>query len=47
MDFILQNWEYILIGILCIDKAVAMSSSSWDDLVWSACKKAIFKIVGK
>ena len=47
MDFILSNWEYILIGILAIDKAVALSPSEWDDLVWTAAKKAIFKIMGK
>ena len=47
MDFILNNWEYILIGILAIDKAVALSPSEWDDLIWTAAKKAIFKIIGK
>ena len=47
MDFIFNNWEYILIGILAIDKAVALSPSEWDDLVWTAAKKAIFKIIGK
>tara|TARA_Y100000310_G_scaffold324273_1_gene385950 strand:- start:30 stop:173 length:144 start_codon:yes stop_codon:yes gene_type:complete len=47
MDFILSNWEYILIGILAIDKAVALSPSEWDDLIWTSVKKAIFKIAGK
>ena len=47
MDFIFNNWEYILIGILAIDKAVALSPSEWDDLIWTAAKKAIFKIIGK
>ena len=47
MDFIFSNWEYILIGILAIDKAVALSPSEWDDLIWTAAKKAIFKIIGK
>ena len=47
MDFILSNWQYILIGILAIDKAVALSPSEWDDLIWTAAKKAIFKIIGK
>ena len=51
MDFIIQtviqNWEYILIGILAIDKAVALSPSKWDDLIWTSIKKAIFKVVGK
>ena len=47
MDIILANWEYILIGILAIDKAVALSPSTWDDLIWTSIKKSIFKIVGK
>ena len=47
MDMILANWEYALIGILCIDKVVALSPSTWDDLIWTSIKKSIFKIVGK
>ena len=47
MDFLLNNWEYILIGILAMDKAVALSPSEWDDLIWTSVKKAIFKIAGK
>ena len=47
MDLILSNWEYILIGILAIDKVVALSPSEWDDLIWTSIKKAIFKAVGK
>ena len=47
MDFITSNWEYVLICILAIDKAVALSPSEWDDLIWTSVKKAIFKIAGK
>ena len=47
MDIILANWEYVLIGILAIDKAVALSPSTWDDLIWTSIKKSIFKIAGK
>ena len=47
MDLILANWEYILIGILSIDKIVALTPSTWDDLIWTSIKKAIFKVVGK
>ena len=47
MDFILSNWEYIVIGILAIDKVVALSPTEWDDLVWTSIKKAIYKIVWK
>ena len=47
MEFVLANLEYILIGILSIDKIVALTPSTWDDLIWTSIKKAIFKVVGK
>ena len=47
MDFIVNNWEYVLIVVLAVDKAVALSPSDWDDLVWTAVKKAFYKVAGK
>ena len=47
MLWISANWEYILIGILCIDKLVALSPTEWDDLIWTSIKKAIYKVAGK
>ena len=47
MELIIANWEYFLIGILAIDKIVALTPSTWDDLIWTSIKKSIFKIVGK
>ena len=47
MDFISANWEYIVIGIFAIDKAIALCPSKWDDLIWTALKKVIYKAVGK
>tara|TARA_R110000823_G_scaffold188677_1_gene320651 strand:+ start:48 stop:197 length:150 start_codon:yes stop_codon:yes gene_type:complete len=47
MELIVENWEYALIIILSIDKAVALSPSTWDDLIWSSIKKAIYKATGK
>ena len=47
MEVIINNWEYILIGILTIDKVVALTPSTWDDLIWTSIKKAIYKAVGK
>jgi hypothetical protein len=46
-EFISTNWEYIVIGILAIDKAVALSPTEWDDLLWTSIKKAVYKIAGK
>ena len=47
MIWISANWEYMLIAILCIDKAVALSPTKWDDLIWTSIKKALYKVVGK
>ena len=47
MEIILDNWEYILIGILAIDKVVALSPTEWDDIICTSIRKSIFKIVGK
>ena len=47
VEIIVQNWEYVVIGILAIDKAVALSPSTWDDLLWTSVKKSIYKIAGK
>ena len=47
MDFIMEHWAYVTIVILCIDKAVALSPSKMDDLLWTVVKKAFKKAAGK
>ena len=47
IELLTQNWEYVLIGILAIGKAVALSPTEWDDLIWTSIKKSIYKMVGK
>ena len=47
VELLSANWEYVVIGILAIDKAVALSPTEWDDLIWTSIKKAIYKAVGK
>tara|TARA_R110002020_G_scaffold440454_1_gene651102 strand:+ start:261 stop:419 length:159 start_codon:yes stop_codon:yes gene_type:complete len=47
VEIIVQNWEYVIIAILAIDKAVALSPSKWDDLLWTSVKKAIYKLAGR
>ena len=41
MDFVMSNWEYVAIGILVVDKVVAMSPSKMDDLLWASVKKVL------
>ena len=47
LELLSNNWSYAVIAILAIDKAVALSPSKWDDLIWTVAKKAIRKAVGK
>ena len=47
VEVLSANWEYALIGILCIDKVVALSPTEWDDLIWTSIKKSIYKLTGK
>ena len=47
IEVLSSNWEYVVIGILAIDKAVALSPTEWDDLIWTSIKKSIYKVVGK
>ena len=47
MDFLSTYWEYIIICFLLVDKAVALSPSKMDDLIWTMCKKMLKKAAGK
>ena len=44
MDFVMQNWEYVAIGVLVVDKVVAMSPSKMDDLLWASVKKVLMGV---
>ena len=39
MELLSNNWEYVLIAVMMIDKVVALSPSKMDDLVWTSVKK--------
>ena len=41
MEFISDNWEWVALGILVVDKMVAMSPSKMDDLLWSSMKRIL------
>jgi hypothetical protein len=47
MSFLMDNWEYILICLMAVDKMVALSPSQWDDLIWTSIKKMVYKVAGK
>lgn len=46
-QWLVDNWEIAVIGVLAVDKLVALSPSTWDDLLWTSVKKAVFKLAGK
>ena len=41
MDILENNWEYVAIGILVIDKFVGLSPSKMDDLLLASVKKVL------
>ena len=45
--FLADNWEYVALAILVIDKAVALSTMKADDMIWTSIKKAVMKLAGK
>ena len=47
MEWIVANWEYVLIGLMAVDKVVALSPTERDDLIWTSVKKSIVKVTGK
>ena len=47
MQFLISNWEYVLIVVLAIDKIVALPPNTWDDLIWTSVKNTIMKVVKK
>jgi len=47
MEFLSNYWEYITICFLLVDKAVALSPSKMDDLIWTMIKKMLKKAAGK
>jgi len=44
MDALMDNWQIVTIGILVLDKVVALSPSKMDDLIWSSIKKMLLGI---
>ena len=48
MSFLTTNWEWILLGLYVVEKAIKLSPSKKDDLVWDMVLKPIVeKIRGK
>ena len=40
-EFITSNWEWFLLGLYVLEKAIKLSPSKKDDLVWDMVLKPI------
>ena len=47
MDFLTNNWEWILIGFMVLEKLVKLSPTKYDDIlldiVWKSMKNMVKK----
>ena len=41
LSFITSNWEWFLLGLYVLEKAIKLSPSKKDDLVWDMVLKPI------
>jgi len=46
MEFLIQNWEWILLGFVVLEKIVKMSPAKWDDILVDGIKEMLIKLKG-
>ena len=47
-SFLTSNWEWFLLGLYVLEKAIKLSQSKKDDLIWDmVLKPIVYKIKGK
>ena len=42
LEFITTNWEWFLLGLYVLEKAILLSPSKKDDMVWDMILRPIF-----
>ena len=47
IELITANWEYFLLGLYIVEKAIKLSPSKKDDLVWDMVLKPIVDKIKK
>ena len=47
MDFLTNNWEWLLIGFMVAEKLVKMSPTQYDDIILDIVWNNLKKLVGK
>ena len=46
MEFLIQNWEWILLGFVVLEKIVKVSPARWDDILVDGIKDMLTKFKG-
>ena len=47
-EWLINNWEYALVGFYALEKIVLLSPTKYDDMLWSMFVKPMFnKLSGK
>ena len=47
LEFITANWEWFLLGLFVVEKAIKLSPTPKDDLVWDMILKPIVDAIKK
>jgi len=46
MEFLIDNWEWILVGFYVLEKLVKVSPAKWDDILVDGIKEMLTKLKG-
>ena len=47
IEFLSENWQYILVGFYVAEKIVKMTHTKYDDIILEVVMGAIYKLMGK
>ena len=47
MEFLIKNWEYVLLAFYVLEKIVKITPCTWDDILVDGVKSVITKLVKK
>ncbi len=47
MDFLANNWEWVLLGFMILEKLVKLSPTQYDDIVLDVVWNNLKKLAGK
>jgi len=47
MDFLIENWERVLVGFMIAEKVVKLSPVKWDDILVDGLKSVVMAVKSK